>query len=91
MGHHTWDRRSWTVTTTGGEPFVIQTDGGATWALRALIAAGPKGLHPTDGASGRFATLVGKLRDLGVSVEGLPLGDESGRPGFRLDCHVASS
>jgi hypothetical protein len=87
MGRHTykpWDRRSWTVTTAEGEPFTITTSEGATWALRALIAAGPEGLRPTDGASGRFGMLIGKLRDLGLQIEALPPEDEGERPGFRL-------
>lgn len=89
MGRQTWDCRSWTVTPAGSEPFNIQTEGGATWALRALIAAGPEGTRPTDGASGRFAMLVGKLRDLGLHIEDLPGAVETGRSGYRLSCGVA--
>lgn len=86
--HKPWDRRSWTVTPGKGEPFTITTSEGATWALRTLISAGPEGLQPTDGASGRFAMLIGKLRDLGLSIEDLPAEDEDGRAGFRLVCQV---
>ncbi|MFC3086540.1 winged helix domain-containing protein [Tabrizicola soli] len=89
MGRHsTWDRRSWTVTPAEGATFTVATSEGATWALRALIAAGPAGLRPTDGASGRFCLLIGKLRDLGLSIEDLPAEDEGGRAGFRLVCQV---
>lgn len=87
MGRHTykpWDRRSWAVTPAEDAPFTVETTEGATWALRALIAAGPEGLHPTDGASGRFALLIGKLRDLGLQIEDLPADEETGRAGFRL-------
>jgi hypothetical protein len=80
----TWDRKRWLVTPANGEPFTIDTDSGVTWALRALIATGPEGLRPTDGASGRFAHLIGKLRDLGLSIDDLPT-EEGERPGFRLD------
>lgn len=91
MGRHAykpWDRRSWAVSPADGEAFNITTSEGATWALRALIAAGPEGLQPTDGAVGRFAMLIGKLRDLGLQIEDLPPGDKDGRPGFRLSCRV---
>lgn len=89
MGRNsTWDRRSWTVTPAEGATFSVATSEGATWALRALIAAGHEGLRPTDGASGRFGPLIGKLRDLGLSIEDLPEDGETGRPGFRLACHV---
>ncbi|MFP5481149.1 MAG: hypothetical protein ACLGIE_15900 [Alphaproteobacteria bacterium] len=56
-----------------------------------MISAGPEGLRPTDGASGRFAMLIGKLRDLGLQIDNLPAGDEIGRPGFRLTCIVEPS
>lgn len=91
MGRHTykpWDRRSWAVTLAEGAPFTVETTEGATWALRALIAAGREGLQPNDGAVGRFAMLIGKLRDLGLQIEDLPPGDKDGRPGFRLSCRV---
>lgn len=91
MGRQTWDRRCWTVTPAAGEPFNIETEGGATWALRALIAAGSDGTQPTDGASGRFAMLVGKLRDFGLQIEDRPVGGVVERPGFRLACSVEPS
>ncbi|WP_374646661.1 hypothetical protein [Tabrizicola sp.] len=86
--HKSWDRRSWTVTPAQGEPFTVATSEGATWALRALISAGHEGLRPTDGASGRFCLLIGKLRDLGMSIDDLPAEDEDGRAGFKLACKV---
>jgi hypothetical protein len=91
MGHHkhrTWDRRSSVVTPPEGEGFSIETTEGATWALRALRAVGPESLRPTDGASGRFAMLIARLRDLGAQIEDLPADVETGRPGFRLVCKV---
>lgn len=84
-----WDKRFWAVTPTEGKPFTVETTEGATWAMKALRAAGPEGLRPTDGASGRFALLIGKLRDLGIQIEDLPDDDETGRPGFRLVSEVA--
>lgn len=84
----TWDRRRWVITPASGDAFTITTSEGATWALRALIAAGPEGLRPTDGACGRFAALVAKLRDLEIQIEDLPSDDETGRPGFWLACGV---
>lgn len=89
--HKPWDRRSWTVTPAQGEPFTVATSEGATWALRALISAGHEGLRPTDGSAGRFAMLIGKLRELGLSIEDLPAEDEGGRAGFRLVSRVATS
>ena len=86
--HKPWDKRSWTVTPADGEPFTVTTSEGATWALRALIAAGPEGLHPTDGASGRFTLLIGKLRELGLQIEDLRTQEANGRAGFRLACKV---
>lgn len=89
MGRHsTWDRRRWVISPADGDPVTINTEGGITWALKALLAAGPEGLRPTDGASGRFAMLIGKLRDLGLQIEDLAADDEVGRPGFRLACIV---
>lgn len=86
--HKTWDRRSWVVTPPEGEAFPVETTEGVTWALRALRAAGPEGLRPIDGASGRFAMLIARLRDLGVQIEDLPADDGTGRLGFRLVCKV---
>lgn len=89
MGRHsTWDRRRWIITPADGEPFTITTSEGATWALRALISAGPEGLRPTDGASGRFAMLIGKLRDLCLQIEDLDADVLTGRRGFRLASEV---
>ena len=93
MGRHTykpWDRRSWAVTPAEGNPFTITTEGGATWAVKALIVAGSEGLRPTDGHSGKFAGLVGKLRDLGLQIEDLDADEQTGRPGFRLAVEVAT-
>jgi hypothetical protein len=83
-----WDCCTWVVTPASGDPFNITTTEGATWALRALIAAGPEGLRPTDGASARFAHLIGKLRDLGLSIADLPAEEDGGRAGFRLSDQV---
>lgn len=89
MGRHsTWDRKHWVATPAGGEPFQTETNGGITWALKALLAAGPEGLRPTDGASGRFAMLIGKLRDLGFQIDDLDADEATGRPGFRLGFRV---
>ena len=87
--HKPWDKRSWTVTPADAEPFTITTSEGATWALRALIAARSDGLRPTDGNSGRFTGLIDKLRDLGLQIEDLPDDSDTGRPGLRLVCEVA--
>lgn len=86
----TWDRCAWVVTPASGERFHIETEGGATWALRALIAAGSEGLRPTDGATNRFGHLIERLRGLGVRIEDLPP-DEVERPGFRLACAITSA
>lgn len=83
-----WDKRAWTVKPDQGDPFTIETIEGATWALRALIAAGSQGLRPTDGAEGRFARHVEMLRNLGIEIEDLPSDGEGGRAGFRLSCNV---
>jgi hypothetical protein len=87
--HKAWDRRCWVVAPPEGEAFTIETTESSTWALRALRAAGMEGLHPTDGASGRFAMLIAKLRDLGIQIEDLQADDETGRPGFLLVSKVA--
>lgn len=87
--HKPWDRRSWVITPAKGDPIIIETTEGATWALRALISAGAEGLRPTDGHSGKFAGLVGKLRDLGLQIDDLPADEDTGLPGFRLSCRVA--
>lgn len=89
MGSKAWDKRSWRVTCPGRKPFTTVTSEGATWALRALMAAGQKGLYPTDGAEGRFGLLVGHLRGLGIEIEALQ-SDEHGRRGFVLACQVAA-
>jgi hypothetical protein len=87
---HTWDRQGWAVTTHGGETLTITTRGGATWALRALSAAGQDGLRTTDGASGRFSLLVDQLRGLGVLVKDLPP-DSQGLLGFALVCSIEAA
>ncbi len=89
MGHQKpWDKRARTVKPAQGDPFITETTGGATWALRALIAAGSDGLRPTDGAEGRFARHIDTLRSLGIEIEELPSDGEGGRVGFRLSCNV---
>ena len=88
MGQYqTWDRCAWSLTTPGGGTVTITTSGGATWALRALIAAKDEGLRPTDGATGRFTYLIEQLRALGVQIADLPQ-DDQGRAGFALACMV---
>lgn len=89
MGSKAWDKRSWRVTCPGRKPFTATTTEGATWALRALIAAGQEGLYPTDGAEGRYGLLVGRLRGLGIDIEDIQSA-EHGRSGFALVCQVES-
>jgi hypothetical protein len=89
MGRHqTWDRRAWSISLAQDEPFTIETTGGATWALRALIAAGSEGLRPTDSSTGRFAFLIGQLRELGLEIDDLAPDEEAARIGFVLACLV---
>lgn len=82
-----WDRRAWAITRHGEPSTTIETAGGETWALRALISAGSEGLRPADGATDRFGLLIGRLRALGVRIEDLPP-DDRGRHGFRLGSTV---
>jgi hypothetical protein len=89
MTKSTWDRVQWTVT-DGDTILNITTEGGVTWALRALRAAGSSGLHPIDTDGGRWASLVKQLRDLGVTICDL-LPDHNGRLGFVLACKVQRS
>jgi hypothetical protein len=85
-----WDRRAWVISGHGEPSTTIETAGGETWALRALISAGPEGLRPTDGATNRFGFLIERLRALGVRIDDLPP-DEAERPGFRLACAITSA
>ncbi|MBL4928915.1 winged helix domain-containing protein [Fuscibacter oryzae] len=81
----TWDRVIWTQISTDGTIGKFTTTAGETWALRALIAAGNEGLRPTDGAEGRFALLVEKLRALGVQIDSTSQAAGANvRTGFRL-------
>ena len=89
MTKTTWDRVQWTVA-DGVTTHNITTEGGVTWALRALRAAGSSGLHPIDTGGGRWASLVKQLRDLGVTIYNL-VPDHNGRPGFVLACKVKRS
>ena len=85
--HTVFDRATWHVQMGAGDPVRIETTNGATWALRALIAAGEEGLHPIDTGGGRWAHLVDSLRDSGLPVEDLSPDDE-GRRGYRLAATV---
>lgn len=83
----TFDRARWTVQTGAGDPITITTDGGATWALRALIAAKAEGLHPSDTGGGKWEGFVTRLRESGLPVDDLPP-DRQGRAGYRLGATV---
>jgi hypothetical protein len=85
--HNTVDRAAWHVQVGADDPIRIETTNGATWALRALMAAGNAGLYPIDTGGGRWAHLVDRLRESGVSVEDLP-DDDNGRRGYRLAATV---
>lgn len=85
--HTTFDRAAWFVQVGAGDPVRIETTNGATWALRALVAAGEEGLHPIDTGGGRWAHLVDRLRETGLPIEDLPENDE-GRRGYRLAATV---
>ena len=85
--HHTFDRAAWLVQVGAGDPVQIETTNGATWALRALIAAGETGLHPIDTGGGRWAHLVDRQRDIGLPIDDLP-DNEDGRRGYRLAATV---
>ena len=89
MTKATWDRVHWTVTDSD-VILNITTEGGTTWALRALLAAGSTGLHPIDTGGGRWAFLVRNLRDYGVLIRDL-VPDRNGRAGFVLACKVKRS
>ena len=89
MTKTTWDRIYWTVT-DGVTIWNVTTEGGLTWALRALLAAGSIGLHPIDTGGGRWANLVKQLQDLGVTICELSP-DQNGRTGFALTCIVKRS
>ena len=80
---NTFDRAAWFVQAGAGDPVRIETTNGATWALRALMAAGNAGLYPIDTGGGRWAQLVDRLRESGLPVDDLP-DDEDGRRGYRL-------
>ena len=85
--HSTFDRAAWLVQVGAGDPVQIETTNGATWALRALIAAGVAGLHPIDTGGGRWALLVDRLKERGLPIEDLPT-DPDGRRGYRLAATV---
>ena len=89
MTKTTWDRIHWTVT-DGVSTWNVTTEGGLTWALRALLAAGLGGLHPIDTGGGRWAQLVERLRDEGVLISDLA-SDQNGRAGYLLACKAARS
>lgn len=83
-----WDEASWAVDTGDSTPIYCQTQGGQTWAIRALIAAGPEGLRPIDTGNGRWAKMVEELRAKGVAIADLP--DLEGRSsGFVLAGKIA--
>lgn len=83
-----WDRAIWSVKDADGEARTVVTQAGATWALRALIAAKSEGLRPFDTSAGKWSSHVSGLRALGISIADLPA--EGDLPcGFRLACAVA--
>lgn len=83
-----WDEASWAVDTGDSSPIYCQTQGGQTWAIRALIAASAGGLRPIDTGKRRWAKMVEELRAKGVAIADLP--DLDGRSsGFVLACKIA--
>lgn len=82
-----WDEANWAVNFEALASVTIQTQGGQTWAVRALIAAGAAGLRPLDTGSGRWAKMVADLRAKGMMIADLPVVQGS-PPGFVLACTV---
>lgn len=55
------DRAVWSVTDPAGNQSAMETFGGQTWAMRALLAAGADGLlveHSTERLRGRIEDLL---------------------------------
>ena len=86
MAKASWERVHWTVT-DDETIFDITTEGGMTWALRALLAAGSSGLHPIETGEGRWARMVSQLRESGVTISDIEP-DQLSRAGYALTCQV---
>lgn len=80
-----WDSATFVVEVEGQPPFTIQTVGGPTWALRALVAAGPGGCVPADATGSRWPGYVAQLRTMGLPIEEAP---EDARTQFILHARV---
>lgn len=67
-----WDSAAFAVEVEGQPPFTIETSGGLTWALRALIAAGHGGCVPADASGTRWPGFVAQLRTMGLPIDEAP-------------------
>jgi thiamine monophosphate synthase len=56
----------------GDAPVTAIIGGRMLWALRALIAAGAKGVTPIERPAPRWSAYVHKLRRLGLVIETIP-------------------
>jgi hypothetical protein len=49
--------------------YTLETSGRDEWALRQLMATGPKGCTPIDNPAPRWSAYVHKLRRMGIDIE----------------------
>lgn len=69
MGDALHDRAVWRVTDPAGNASTLETFGGASWALRALLAAGAEGL-PVDASGGeKLRARIEDLQQAGILVD----------------------
>jgi len=85
-----WSRARWAVETAEGSAIEIETESSLTWAFRSLVAAGDDGFRPIAAKYELWASMVARLRDLGMPVIDLPP-DREGLSGFRLASPVRRS
>ena len=78
-----WDQARWAVEAENGGAIEVETSGGLTWTLRALVAAGAQGFRPVEEKQAHWSAMTSRLRVLGVPVALLPP-DSSGCLGFSL-------
>lgn len=64
-----WDHAAFAVEIEGQPPFTIETSGGLTWTVRALIAAGPEGCVPADATWSRWPGYIAQLRAMGLPID----------------------
>jgi hypothetical protein len=85
-----WDHARWAVEAADGATIEIETGSALTWAVRSLVAAGDDGFRPIAAKYKLWASMVARLRDLGMPVIDLPP-DREGLSGFRLASPVRRS